>query len=128
MNLETCPRCGALYAPVRRTLCPKCQREENALFEKARAYLKQEPACTVFQLAAHLDVSTEVIEEWIREGYLLVRNHPHLTIACERCGEPALGRYCEPCRETMEAMLADAAKAVRAEDKEKGTRPGFYSR
>ncbi|MCY0887983.1 MAG: hypothetical protein OWQ59_05940, partial [Alicyclobacillaceae bacterium] len=127
MDVEVCPRCGGFYRPTRRNLCPNCQREENQLFEKARHYLKQEPQCNVYQLATHLEVHHDVVEDWIREGLLIVRNHPNLTVSCERCGKTALGKYCTACKDALKETFQNAAKTVR-DNENQAPRQGFYSR
>ncbi|MCY0894992.1 MAG: hypothetical protein OWS03_01675 [Alicyclobacillaceae bacterium] len=127
IHVDSCPRCGKLYHPVRRHLCPECIQEENRLFEKARQYLKGHSTCNVYELANHLEVHESVVEEWIRERMLVVRNHPNLTVSCVRCGRLAQERFCAECRAALKKDFSEAAKDVREQSPTKN-HGGFYSR
>lgn len=120
MALDNCPRCGRLYVKNPQRLCPACLQQEEEEYQKVRAYLKEHPDCTLFEVAEATGVEESTILRFLRQGRISASGNPNLGLQCERCGEPIdEGRLCKQCAEE----LAQGFAAAIADRKEKQPKP-----
>ena len=56
MALATCPRCKKMFEKVRSLVCPKCQDDETADYDKIRAILDTDPDLNAEQVSVEADV------------------------------------------------------------------------
>ena len=98
MEALNCPRCGRLFTKIRANVCPSCEKAEEETFVKLRAYIEENPSCTLSELAEKTEVSIKRITQFIRDGRLEISRGMHGEIVCTKCGKPILsGRYCDSC-------------------------------
>jgi len=98
METKNCPRCGKVFVKIREPICDPCVKEEEAIFEKVRAYVKENANSTVKDVAEACDVLPKRILQYIREGRLEAAPGMKGDITCSKCGKPILkGRMCEKC-------------------------------
>ncbi len=98
MDMQNCPKCGRLFAKVSSKICPICEKEEEAIFQKVKAYLDENPGCIMAELLEATGVSAKKVLRYLREGRLVVSKGMENVLACESCGEPIVtGRFCDKC-------------------------------
>ena len=98
MPIATCKRCGRIFNRVRRDICPACIIEEDGWFMAIKTYLHNQNDASLEEVAEATGVQPEYVADMIRDGRLLVRDHPNLAYPCERCKKPTQsGRYCASC-------------------------------
>ncbi len=98
MDMQNCPKCGRLFAKMASKICPICEKEEEAIFEKVKAYLDENPGCTMSELLEATGVSAKRVLRYLREGRLVVSKGMENVLVCESCGAPIItGRFCDKC-------------------------------
>lgn len=103
MDLRNCSRCGKLFQSMGQRICPDCVREEQKDFEKVREYLWENKDATIYETSQATGVSTERINQFVREGRLVL-NKPELE--CMSCGQPIkTGKFCAKCLKQMQGGL-----------------------
>ena len=102
MNATNCPRCGRFFTRIRSSVCPVCEKAEEELFQKLKAYIEENPLCRMAELAEATDVSTKRITQFIRDGRLEISKGMMGEITCDSCGAPIRsGHYCDKCAVNM---------------------------
>lgn len=104
--LVNCTWCGKVYVAHQPGLCPECREAEDADFERIRAYLAEQPAAGVEEVAAATGVAPARILRFLRTGRLrLAQKSDSLT--CRLCGEPIeTGQVCPRCALRIRRDLA----------------------
>ena len=98
MEAMNCPRCGRVFVRVFESICDKCVKEEENIFEKVREYVKDNPGQTIKEVADACEVTTKRILQYIRDGRIEAGTGMHGEIVCSKCGKPInVGRMCEKC-------------------------------
>ena len=98
MEMVNCPRCGKIFAKQYESICPKCLKEEEAIFEKVRDYVKENPDKTVHEVSEECEVTVKRIMQYIRDGRIEAGEGMHGEFTCSQCGKPIkAGRMCEKC-------------------------------
>ncbi|MBI5092171.1 MAG: hypothetical protein HZB26_06950 [Candidatus Hydrogenedentes bacterium] len=112
MALASCPRCKQLFTKVRVEVCPNCQADEEADFEKIRAFLEESPNKTTDEVAKATGVSRECVMRMVEDGRIqnVAMADP---VKCGRCGAPAISlnkKLCQACLDqlNMEVMKAQS--------------------
>ena len=110
MNVKNCRKCGKMFnyvmGPV---ICPDCMNAQEELFQKAKAYVQDNPGCDIQELAEHVDVEVGQVRQWIREERLQFADDSPIRIACEGCGAMIRsGRYCDACKNNMSNNMRNA--------------------
>lgn len=129
MPIANCKRCGRIYNRISRDICPACIKQEDEMLIEIRRYLKQHSEASITDVSEGTGVEYTILVEMIRDGRLMIHNHPNLKYPCERCGMPTQsGRLCAKCAKE----LAQELKGVRAQLVEKNGNEklgkGYYSR
>lgn len=118
MDMRNCPKCKKVFAYTRSPLCSTCEREEEQLFEKVRDYIKENPICTLSEVASATKASSKKIMKYIKEGKIEISQGMHGEVQCEQCGKPiAKGKYCDKCviniNQTVDDMFTPKAKTAK---------------
>ena len=108
MSLANCVRCGKVFMRLRNPMCPDCQKQEDELFERVVAYLKENPGASVAEAATDLDIDVDVITKFIRAGRL-ASVKPSWQVTCRECGAAITsGEYCNECRNKLAEEISRA--------------------
>ena len=108
MPASNCPRCGRLFNRIITSVCPACEKKDEEVFQKLRAYIEENPNCTITQASDATDVSHRRILMYIREGRLEMSKGMQDEVTCGKCGIPIQrGNYCEKCVVNMALELQD---------------------
>ena len=70
MPLTRCPRCGKLFNNAEGPVHPDFIAEEEADYEKIRAYLGRHPRCNVEEAAAGAKVEVDCVKRMVSQGFL----------------------------------------------------------
>lgn len=111
-DLRNCRRCGKLFVYTGIPLCRQCIDEDEEIFERVKEYIESHPKCTTMEVAEALDIPTEKILQFLREGKLeLSKENTNILLGCERCGRPIpTGRYCSECASFIEQEFMKGLK------------------
>lgn len=119
MALATCPRCKKMFEKVRSLVCPKCQDDETADYDKIRAILDTDPDLNAEQVSVEADVDVPCVMRMIDEG--LISNVDMAdAVKCGRCGAPAISRnkkLCQACLEKLNVKVLKTQAEIRLKDK-----------
>lgn len=114
MNLKNCPRCGKLFMPTIKDICPNCLREIDQEYDKCSKFLRENRGASMNQLHEETDVSIKQIMTFIREGRITVTQMPNLSYPCESCGEAIkAGTICDNCRKRLANEMANSEEDKR---------------
>ena len=123
MNVRNCRKCGRIFnyvvGPV---LCPRCQEEQEKLFQKVKSYVLENHGADITEVSQECEVEASQIRQWIREERLQFADDSPIGIACEGCGTMIkTGRYCNKCKAKMangfRSMLGTAGTTKASEEK-----------
>lgn len=107
MALSTCVRCNQIFDKIRSPVCPKCEPDEEADFEKVREWIEANPDRTASEIAESTNVSRECVLRLLDDGR--IASVSLQDIRCGRCGAPAISatkRLCEKCLQQLNQELA----------------------
>lgn len=114
-DARNCRKCGRLFnylggPPV----CTACKEQDEDDFKRVREYLYQNPGATMSEVSSVLDVSTEKIRRYLKEGRLEITNEDgNFILECEKCGKSIrTGRLCEVCEVVVINEIRFAAKKM----------------
>lgn len=110
MNVRNCPRCGKMFRPLSgRRICPDCVKADLEEFHSVRDYLRDHPGANIFEVTEATGVPVRKIQEYIREGRLVVSESADWGVTCENCGAPVkTGRLCPECTEKLAKEIKTA--------------------
>lgn len=120
MPLAKCPRCARMFNKKNAPVCPQCQQDEDADYEKVRHALEEHPDLTPQQVSERTGVEVSCILRLLDEG--LIASTPELEkkAVCGRCGAPAISlskRLCEACLQELNAEVARAQASIKLSKK-----------
>lgn len=110
MNIKNCRKCGKMFSyAFGPAICPDCLDAQEAVFQKAKKYVQDNPGCDIQELADHVEVEVGQVRQWIREERLQFSDDSPIRIACEACGAMIRsGKYCDVCKNNMSSGLKSA--------------------
>jgi flagellar operon protein (TIGR03826 family) len=109
LNVDNCPRCGAIYMKNYRNLCNNCVKAIDQELMSCTKYLRDNRRCTMEELSEATGVSTKQIMAFIREGRISVAEAPNLTYPCDLCGSPIRkSNLCDSCRTRIAKDIRNA--------------------
>ena len=116
MNARNCRKCGRLYNYVSGPpICMQCREALEEKFQEVKKYIRENPHCTIPEVAEACDVTQNQIHQWLREERLELAEGSGITLFCENCQAPILsGRFCEKCKSTMADQFSDSIKKPEA--------------
>ena len=120
METRNCPRCGKLFAMIHEPICKQCVKEEEAIYDKVRDYVKENQNCTIREAADACEVSTKRILQYIRDGKLDAGTGMEGEVVCSKCGKNIkTGRMCESCIMQTGFQVNDMKEQARIKNKGK---------
>ncbi len=118
--MTNCPKCGKLFARRNRPICDNCFKKDEETFEKARQYLKENPASDMDTVVEETGATKKQIMRWIREGRIDMMLDGDNTLKCAKCGKVIKqGRICNSCAAKLQSGLGGINKPVTQEVKKK---------
>ena len=114
MDIRNCRSCGKLmqYIGTGPVLCGECHKRLDETFTRVKAYIKENPNCTINELSDDMDVSVSQINQWIREERLLFSKDSPIGLPCEKCGRTIKsGRYCKERKDSLVRELGGIKSA-----------------
>jgi len=115
LDLAQCARCRRVFPVVRSPVCPECQGEEDADFEKIRAVLDYDSTLSPEDAARAAGVGVDCVRRIVDAGLVSDANVAEVP-KCGRCGDPAISRsqrLCEKCVAKLDAQFTKAVGATR---------------
>lgn len=111
MGLENCSKCNTLFVAVRGSLCPACQKAEEADLDKVVKFVKKNPKATIPEIVESTEVDEAVILKFVREKKLLLAG-ASAALNCEICRTAIQsGRFCAQCQGKLTQALNSSAPA-----------------
>jgi predicted amidophosphoribosyltransferase len=115
-----CPRCGKVFVRIREPICEACIKEEEAIFERVRDFVKENPNMTVKEVSEECDVTVKRIMGYIRDGKIDASGGMRDDVTCSKCGKPIIGgRMCEKCVLETNFQISDMKNAAAIKNKGK---------
>ena len=115
MPLSNCTRCGSVFSRTRNAICPECIRKEEADFEKAVEWLRENPDLNVRAMSEGTGIDESHILRWIRQKRIRMAEASEL-VKCKKCGAPiSNGTFCDHCKLQLVQDVNEGIKAARKE-------------
>lgn len=106
MQVQNCKRCGKVFSSLSKTVCPNCEKEEEAAFMKVKEFIRENSHCSLQEISDATEVSSKRILKFIRDGRLVISEGLQGEVVCDQCGRPIrTGRYCDSCIITITAEV-----------------------
>ncbi len=109
LDIRTCEKCHTIFQYSgfgSESLCPKCYREDNEMFDKVRKFLRDNPGSNLSKVAEKCEVDNKIIQRWITEGRLELASDELPTLKCRRCGAAIYsGKFCSACKKAIAYQL-----------------------
>jgi len=100
MDVRNCLKCKKVFTYFNSPFCPDCVKEEETVFERVRAYIKENNACTMADVVEATGVSIKKITRYLKEGRIEISKgmEGQGVLDCELCGkEITKGKFCDSC-------------------------------
>ena len=112
MEIKTCKNCKKIFQYIAGPeICPKCKQVEEDLFQKVKAYLRENPGESMHVVSEETEVPVTLIEKFLRQGRLEVSPDSPIILTCEMCGKKiTTGRFCNGCKGELTNNLNEARK------------------
>ena len=116
MNVRNCRKCGRIFNYVSGPpICLQCREAMEAKFQDVKKYIQEHVRATIPEVAEECDVTTNQIQQWLREERLELSEGSGIMLLCETCGTPiTCGRFCEKCKNNMANQLSDSIRKPEA--------------
>jgi len=123
MDIRNCPKCKQVFTYFNSQLCPKCEKEEEEIFETVRKYIIDNPHCKMTEVCEATGASLKKITRYLKEGRLEISKGMHGELMCELCGkEITKGKFCGSC-----AVQISQDMSVLFDNKKKSTGPRIHT-
>lgn len=116
MNVRNCRKCGKIFNYVSGPpICMQCREALEAKFQEVKKYIQEHAHASIPEVSEACDVSTNQIQQWLRDERLELCEGSGITLQCEECGASIVtGRYCEKCKANMANRLSDSIRKPEA--------------
>ncbi len=125
MKTVRCRRCKRHFEVMGRlgALCPSCIAEEEEVYLKVRAYVKDNPGVTVDKVSEALGVTTNRIISYVKEERLEITKGSKSFLACKNCGKAIhTGLFCSECKRVHgEGMVMSSQVEIARENRDKSS-------
>ena len=110
MNARNCRKCGRLFNYVSGPpICMACREALEEKFQEVKKYIQDNRNATIPQVSEACEVTTNQIQQWLREERLQLGGGSGITLFCENCGAAIMtGRFCEKCKNSMADRLSSS--------------------
>ena len=106
MDIRNCLKCRRIFTYVSTPYCPLCEKEEEALFNTVRDYVKENLTCTMADVVENTGISMKKLNRYIKEGRLEISKGMVGELTCEICDKPITkGKFCDTCVVKMSQEL-----------------------
>lgn len=127
MIVRNCKKCGKIFNYVSGPpICPQCKDALEEKFQEVRKYIQDNRHATIPEVSEACEVSTNQIQQWLRDERLELAEGSGITLFCENCEAPIMsGRFCEKCKSSMATRLSSSIKkpeAPKPQQKKKDTK------
>ena len=86
MNARNCRKCGKLFNYVSGPpICMACREALEEKFHEVKSYIQDHRNATIPEVSEECDVSTNQIQQWLREERLQLGEGSGITLFCETC-------------------------------------------
>ncbi|MDE7282639.1 MAG: flagellar protein [Lachnospiraceae bacterium] len=116
MNVRNCRKCGKIFNYVSGPpICMQCREALEEKFQEVKKYIQEHKHSTIPEVADACDVSTNQIQQWLRDERLEIAEGSGFVLFCENCETPILsGRFCDKCKNSMANQLSNSIKKPEA--------------
>ncbi len=110
MEVRSCRNCRRLFNYLSGPpICPQCKDELEKKFFVVKEYIRENPQAGLRQISKETDVTTNQLQQWVREERLQFSEDSDIAMQCEKCGVKIYtGRYCDNCKSNMANGLTKA--------------------
>lgn len=121
MEVRNCRSCRRLFNYVGgQQICPECKEKIEKRFYQVKEYIRENPHARLQEIADANEVTTQQLQQWVREERLQFSSDSDIAISCESCGQKIYtGRYCNECKKKMANGLSEAFKKDEVKKPEK---------
>ncbi len=128
-NFVKCKICGRGFMKTgSRSTCPNCAEKEENIFIEMKDYLYQYPDASMAEVSTQLDISEELIDDWIKQGRIELKTSTKKTYSCEMCGNPIhVGKICRKCQQKLSDIKKELNESVKEESEGVDFRNKMYS-
>jgi flagellar operon protein (TIGR03826 family) len=110
MPIANCKKCGAVFSKSEFSICPKCLQEEEAEFQQAINWVRENPGKTTTELSNATGIEIGKVLKWIREQRLKFSGANGM-IVCMKCGKNIeSGSFCESCKSGLSHDIGQNAQ------------------
>ena len=112
MNARNCRKCGKLFSYVSGPpICMACREALEEKFQEVKKYIQDNRSASIPEVSEACDVTTNQIQQWLREERLQLGEGSGITLFCENCGASIMtGRFCEKCKNNVANQLNSSIK------------------
>ncbi|MBO5474468.1 MAG: flagellar protein [Lachnospiraceae bacterium] len=116
MNVRNCKKCGKIFNYVSGPpICMACREKMEEKFQEVKKYIQDHVRASIPEVSEACDVSTNQIQQWLRDERLQLSEDSGITLFCEKCNAPILsGRFCEKCKSHMANELNSSIRRPEA--------------
>ena len=124
MAISKCPRCKKLFEKRDKCalpVCPNCEPEERADYERIRETLDNAPHLKADEIASEARVDGEVVVRMLEPESLRAGAEDE-RVKCRRCGAPATRitmKLCKVCLEIFKGELEAQQSQIKAPGKKR---------
>ena len=84
MNVRNCKKCGKIFNYVSGPpICPQCKDALEEKFQEVRKYIQDNRHATIPEVSEACEVSTNQIQQWLRDERLELAEGSGITLFCE---------------------------------------------
>ncbi|MBI5115377.1 hypothetical protein HZA56_02785 [Candidatus Poribacteria bacterium] len=115
MPLGNCLKCGTVFSRTNNPLCPQCAQKEEADFQAAVRWLRDNPGRNVTTLSKATNIEEADILRWIRQKRLSMKEVSE-SVKCNSCGKPiTTGTLCDRCKLRMSQEVNEELKTLKSQ-------------
>ena len=130
MEVRSCKNCKRLFKYVSgQPICPACKDELEKVFYNVKEFIREHPKMGIKQIAEETGVTTNQLQQWVREERLEFSADSDIMLNCESCGAPIrTGRFCEKCKNNMANSMSALYERKPEPAPEKKSKDGNHMR
>ena len=84
MNVRNCRKCGKIFNYVSGPpICMQCREALEAKFQEVKKYIQEHAHASIPEVSEACDVSTNQIQQWLRDERMELCEGYGLTLQCE---------------------------------------------
>lgn len=121
MEMKSCRSCKKLFSySGGKRICPACRKKEEEFLDETIDYVRKNPGSTINEIHKNIGVPRKLVEEFIREGNLILSDDSPITLSCTMCGKSIKrGSVCEACAASRLDAVTTAGNELTAKNKAK---------